>query len=135
MEIILINILNKVHGQLIGKLSYTLSRLAEVNISSKEIGNLTETGTTLFDALLKLRLELEKHGWFLLCNVARRDAYPSQMMMQMAMGRKIYVTKHGLQARRQDIVDIFGEATPDQIGTVEEQRRYHEDWIKSLGIS
>ncbi|MEC4719937.1 hypothetical protein RY831_12315 [Noviherbaspirillum sp. CPCC 100848] len=133
MEVISVPVLNELHGKHNCSITYTSHRPIEVSISSPHFGTLTETGDSLFDALAKLRLQLEKSGWLLLCNVARRDAYPSQMMIQMALCRKIYLLKCGMPARRDDIVDIFGEAHPEQVGTVQEQSEYHSKWIKSLG--
>lgn len=129
-----IAILSKLHGTHVCNLTYTSHSWIEVSITGLHFGLLTAKGKTLFDALVKLRLRLEEAGWLLLCNVARRDAYPSQMMLQMALGRKIYLLKHGKQARREDVVDSFGEALPEDVGTVQEQQEYHKKWIESLGV-
>lgn len=133
MKSVLIAVLSKLHGKHFCNITYSLHSPLEVKITSPHFGRLAEKGDTLFEALLKLRLRLEEAELLLLCNLARRDAYPSQMMLQTVLGRKIYVLKHGMPARREDIVDIFGEALPEQVGTVQEQQEYHERWINSLG--
>jgi hypothetical protein len=46
----------------------------------------------------------------------------------MARGRKAYVTRLGSPAKLEDLVDIFGPATPELAGTIEEQRAFHEKW-------
>lgn len=135
METISVDALSKIHGRHTCQISHSLQRPVEVSISSPQFGKLNERGDTLFDALINLRLLLEKRGWILLCNVARKDAFPSQMMLQMALGRKIYILKRGMPARRENVVDIFDQATPEQVGTVQEQKEFHESWIRSLGSS
>jgi hypothetical protein len=77
-------------------------------------------------------LRLEQEGWLLLSNAARKDAYPSRMALEMGGGRMIYVTTPGVQARREDLVDVLGAASPEQVGTVAEQRAHYEAWIASL---
>lgn len=84
----------------------------------------------LFDALVELRGELEKAGHRLLCGGARVDAYPSGMSRSMGGGRKVYITQLGKSAT--DMIDIFDEAKPEAIGTVEQQKEFHSKWIRSL---
>jgi hypothetical protein len=50
----------------------------------------------------------------------------------MGGGRKIYILSRGLQASDEDLVDVLGMATIDQVGTVEEQRIGYENWLRSL---
>lgn len=87
-------------------------------------------GKDLFEALITLRLELEKAGYRILCGGARIDAYPSGMARSMGGARKVYVTQMGKQAV--DMIDIFDEANPVSIGTVEQQKEFHFKWIHSL---
>ncbi len=90
----------------------------------------TFEGEDLFGALLKLRERLEGLGWRLLCAGARRDVYPSGMARSMGSARKAYVSELGKPAT--ELVDIFGEAPPSQVGTLDEQRRFRQKWISSL---
>jgi hypothetical protein len=55
------------------------------------------------------------------------------MARQMAGGRKVYLLKNGMQARREDLVDAFEPAEFEQVGTVAEQRAAYEEWLRSLG--
>ena len=89
-------------------------------------------GGDVFDALVAMRLQLEQDGYRLLCNAARKDAYPSRMSREMSGGRKVYLLKPGRQALREDLIDVFDPATYDEVGTVAEQRSNYEAWIRSL---
>lgn len=82
-----------------------------------------------FFALLKIRATLEQDETFLLCNGARRDVYPSGASAIGAMAYELEIGKQGIH-----LVSIF-EAVTDigKIGTVEEQKKYREEWLKSLG--
>ncbi|MBE9040923.1 hypothetical protein IQ235_09040 [Oscillatoriales cyanobacterium LEGE 11467] len=87
-----------------------------------------------FDCLCDLRLFLEKERYFILCNGARVDCYPSPMARDMGMGLKVYQMKMGQKAQRTtDLLKTFDRAEISQIGTVEEQRTYFEKWLVSLG--
>ena len=101
-----------------------------IDVQSHRFGAMCLTGENLFDALCKLRLRLEGDGYLLLCNAARRDAYPSRMVLQMGQG--VYLLKPGVQAKRENLVDLFGFAPIDQVCSVAEQRENYEIWIKSL---
>lgn len=104
----------------------------DIRVETQCLGTAIFTDNDLFGALSKLRLRLEQKGYLLLCNAARRDAYPSRMVREMGGGRKIYLLTPGLQTRRDDLVDVFGAASFDQVGTLEEQLAFHENWIRSL---
>ena len=94
--------------------------------------NVEATGVDLFDSLRNLRATLEEDGIRILCAGARADVYPSGMSRTMSDGRKAYTLKLGLVAQRNDLVDIFSYASPREVGTVAEQRRFHEQWISSI---
>jgi hypothetical protein len=85
-------------------------------------------GPDLFEALCLLRHALEKIGAQALCAGARKDVYPSGMSRGMSGGRKAYVTKIGAPALRDDIVNIFDYAGPELVGSVEEQKAFHQEW-------
>jgi hypothetical protein len=87
-------------------------------------------GNDLFDALINLRKELEGKGVRLLCAGARRDAFPSGMARSMGGARKAYIFELGKSAT--ELVDIFADAVPDQVCTVDEQQRLRQQWIASL---
>jgi len=45
----------------------------------------------------------------------------------------VYLLAMGKTGRLEDLVGIFDEALPEQVGTVEEQADYHNKWFDSLG--
>lgn len=96
------------------------------------LGVMNFSGVDLFEILIQLRLRLEEDGYVLLCNAARKDAYPSRMAREMGGGRRLYVLKHGVHARRADLVDALEPASWDQVATVSEQRDFYESWVRSL---
>ncbi|MEF2251062.1 hypothetical protein [Ralstonia solanacearum] len=102
-------------------------------IRCARFGELSFTDDNMFAAMSACRRRLEQDGYLLLCNGARRDAYPSQMILEMGGGRKIYLLHAGRQTSREDLVDIFGAATIEQVCTVAEQRASYDAWIRSLG--
>ena len=103
-----------------------------MTIRSTRFGELSFTDNNLFAALSAYRRLLEQEGYLLLCNGARKDAYPSRMALQMGGGRKIYLLRPGKQAKREDLVDIFDAATIEQVCGVDEQRNAYEEWVRSL---
>ncbi|MDR1229015.1 MAG: hypothetical protein LBK55_08385 [Azoarcus sp.] len=105
---------------------------SEIQVHSQRFGSLSFKDSDLFSALIQFRLHLEKDGYNLLCNAARRDAYPSRMARNMGGGKVVYLLKYGIQAERKDLVDAFGPTSVDQVCSVEEQRINFENWIRSL---
>lgn len=103
-----------------------------IQVRTQHFGAMTFTDNDLFGALSKLRLQLEQNGYLLLCNAARKDAFPSRMAREMGGGRKIYLLTNGVQARREDLVDIFCAASLNQVCTVAEQLARYEEWMRSL---
>jgi hypothetical protein len=89
-------------------------------------------GDDLFETLTALRRELEAVDAQLLCAGARPEVFPSGMSRGMGGGRRAYVTRLGQPALRTDLVDIFDDAEPDAVGTVEEQKAFHARWVEGL---
>jgi hypothetical protein len=87
-------------------------------------------GADLFDALIAVRLGLERRNVLLLCSGARRDVYPSQLLRQSTQGRRAYVLRDA-QDGPFDSVDIFTAASPELVTTVVRQRKAFEDWMGS----
>jgi hypothetical protein len=104
----------------------------EIRIKSEHFGEMFFTDENLFDALKQLRLQLEKDGYFLLCNAARKDAYPSRMALEMGGGRKIYLLTLGAQTKRDDLVGVLESASIDQVCTVAAQWDSYQAWLRSL---
>lgn len=113
------------------EISFYQNILVYVEFKSEKFGILSLSGDSLFDVICELRIKLEREGYFLLCNVSRKNAYPSRMARQMGGG--VYLLKSGVQARKSDLVDFFGFAEMGEIGSVAEQRANFDAWITSLG--
>lgn len=83
----------------------------------------------MFEALVRLRRQLEPDGLTVAVQGARRDTYPSGMARDMGGGMRIYVLKPEGRARMDDLVETLDDAPPDQIGTVDEQRAFADAWL------
>ncbi|WP_198929025.1 hypothetical protein [Rhizobium sp. AC27/96] len=84
----------------------------------------------LFEALIVLRLDLEKLGYRLLCAGSRKDAYPSGMSRSMRGGRQVSLLKLGCSAETS--IELLDGCSPEDFGTVEEQEAFYRSWIRSL---
>jgi hypothetical protein len=93
----------------------------------------TSTAPDVFEALVRLRRQLEPDGLMIAVQGARRDTYPSGMARDMGAGMKVYVLHPGLRGRREDLVETLDDALPDELGTVDEQRAFHDAWIADRG--
>ena len=83
----------------------------------------TYEANDLFAALINLRLALEAEGLLLCCQGARVDVTSSGMEKQ-AGGRHVFpFTLETRQVHHERSVDIFAPAAPDEVVTVEEQRK------------
>ncbi len=93
----------------------------------------TATGPDVFEALVRLRRQLEPDGLMIAFQGARRDTYPSGMARDMGAGMKVYVLHPGIRGRREDLVETLDDARLDDLGTVDEQRAFHDRWIADRG--
>jgi hypothetical protein len=82
-----------------------------------------------FEALVRIREQLEPQGWLVAVQGSRRDAYPSGMARDMGGGQQIYVLHPGEPAHHSDLVDTFAEADPALLATVAEQKHHWEEWL------
>jgi len=90
------------------------------------------TADGCFEALTRIRRELEPQGVSLICNGASLDVYPSRMSASMGIGTMAYRLTPGKQALQKDLVHIF-ECNADFIpSTVQQQEEYFDTWIDSL---
>ncbi len=88
------------------------------------------TGRDMFDALQRLRLQLEPLGWIPLCNGARTDCYPSGMARDMANGNAVYELVIG-QVGRPPLLGLLEPAAAEKVGTVADQDAYFRQWLDS----
>jgi hypothetical protein len=86
----------------------------------------------LFEALVRVRGQLEPEGWFIAIHGSRVDVYPSAMQREMASGLNAYVLRIGEPARLEDIVETLQPADPDTLATVAAQRECAEKWERSV---
>jgi hypothetical protein len=91
----------------------------------------TATGPDMFEALVRLRRQLEPDGLAVAVQGARRDTYPSGIARDMAGGMKVYLMHPGRAARMEDLVETLQDALPDQLATVGDQRAFFDEWIAS----
>jgi hypothetical protein len=82
----------------------------------------------MFEALVRLRRQLEPDGLVAAVKGARRDTYPSGMAWDMGGGMQVYVLCPGLSGRP-DLVKTLDDAKPDLVAAVDEQRAFHEAWL------
>ena len=104
-----------------------------ISMISKDGDRKNFVGEDLYGSFRFLRAHFEKNGAKVLCNGSRFDAYPSRMSRSMGGGKKIYILTKGEQARFNDLVDLFDYADPENIGSVQDQENYFEEWVSSLG--
>ncbi len=93
----------------------------------------TATGPDMFEALVRLRRQLEPDGLMVAVQGSRRDTYPSGMARDMGGGMQVYIMRPGVRGRREDLVKTLDDTSPDQIATVDEQRAFAEAWRAELG--
>ena len=91
----------------------------------------TATAEDLFEALVRLRRQLEPDGLMVAVQGSRRDTYPSGMARDMGGGWKIYVLRPGVPGHP-DLVRTLDDAPADQLATVDEQWAFREAWMASL---
>jgi hypothetical protein len=113
------------------EIEFTQGLPVTITVRSERFGILSFTERNLFEALLAYRRVLEKNGYLVLCNGARKDAYPSRMALQ-AGGRKVYVFRAGKPSLSVDLVETLGAASLEQVSSIAEQRSAYEAWIASL---
>ena len=93
----------------------------------------TATGPDMFEALVRLRRQLEPDGLMVAVQGSRRDTYPSGMARDMGGGMQVYILRPGLRGRRGDLVKTLDDASPDQIATLDEQRAFADAWRAEQG--
>jgi hypothetical protein len=93
----------------------------------------TATGPDMFEALVRLRRQLEPDGLTVAVQGSRRDTYPSGMARDMGGGMQVYVMRPGLRSPREDRVKTLDDASPDQLATVDEQRAFAKAWLAEQG--
>lgn len=94
-------------------------------------GSREERGHDLVAALDAVRRELEREGWLLAINAARPDVNQSGMLRSSGSSRA-YLLRPGKPGRRDAMVNLFDDAAPTAVTTVDAQQEAHERWARSL---
>ena len=93
---------------------------------------LSTHGNDYFHSFCKLRRKLEGRGWRPLCEGARLDVYPSRMCRDMGRGLVAYtITLGSAEVGKAHVFDAAPDVKP---ATVDEQRAFFDEWLKSRGI-
>lgn len=100
---------------------------------SCQAGEFDATASDYFEALVRLRKELERQDLQILVNGASRDVWPSAMARSMSLGLQAYRMCLGRQALTSDLVPTFELAPESQPCSVAEQELFREQWFASLG--
>lgn len=101
----------------------------ELRYRDKEI---SACSSDFFEAFCLVRLQLERDRLYPFCFGASLNVFPSAMGRDMGAGLRAYRLTNGRHSSIEDLVDIF-DTGPDVIpASVANQRRFYEDWLKSL---
>jgi hypothetical protein len=82
----------------------------------------------MFEALVRLRRQLEPDGLAIAVQGSRLDTYPSGMQRDMHGGMRVYVLRPGWPVSKDDVVKTLDDALVDQVATVDEQRAFWDVW-------
>lgn len=86
-------------------------------------------GPDYFACLQHLRRQLEEHKLIPLCAGARVDCWASGMQRDMGLGRTVYELSAAPRGTRAPVLDLFEAASPELVGTVDDQLRWHQAWL------
>jgi len=85
-----------------------------------------------FEAMCRLREQLEPFGLQPYCYGASKNVFPSGMGRDMGAGLKAYKLRLGERTKMEDLVSIFDSGLDVEPARVAEQRTFFEQWLKSL---
>jgi hypothetical protein len=97
-----------------------------------EIDSYSAEAGDLFDNLQAIRLYLEQLGWWMLCNGARKDVYPSGMSRESVGGRTVHRMRMGERVHASDHMDMFDPCDREALGSVREQNAFFEAWLATF---
>lgn len=98
-------------------------------------GEITSEASDYFEAMCQIRNRLEADGWRPVCYGSSRNVYPSGMCRGMGLGLKAYKMQPGRRAFFADLVGIFDFGPDVEPSSVEEQKRFQQEWLRGLGIN
>ncbi|MEU5015778.1 hypothetical protein AB0G35_37095 [Streptomyces sp. NPDC021749] len=94
-------------------------------------GHVTGRADDCFEALIRIREQIEPQGWLLGVNGSRRDTWPSGMCRGTG-GFLVYRLTPGLRPTSADRIQTFQPAPRETLATVAEQVAFEEQWSQSL---
>lgn len=94
-------------------------------------GQVTGSGDDCFEALTRIREQIEPQGWLLGVNGSRRDTWPSGMCRGTGGFLVCHLTP-GIRPTRADLIQTFHDAPRETLATVAEQIAFEEQWSQSL---
>ncbi|MCY6493925.1 hypothetical protein [Leptolyngbya sp. GGD] len=116
-------------------IAYADDSLCHLSFSHPEVQAHEVQGVDIFECLNKLRRILQdEYGLYLSCAGSRIDTYSSGAARNMSGGRVLFIYTLGQYPTRSNEVRIFDPAPPEKVGSLEEQQRYHDDWLKSINL-
>lgn len=83
----------------------------------------------VFNALLEIRKETEPKGIKFLIQGCRKNCWPSGMSLSMSNGMKVYEMQLAPDIHPK-LVDTFDEALEVEVGTLQEQKSFQEEWFQ-----
>jgi hypothetical protein len=84
-----------------------------------------------FECLTIFRIELEKYGYYPLCNGARFDTYTLPIDVDDG-GTFVHILTIGEVPTQEDRLYTFGDTEPHLITSIAEQRKNYESWLDSI---
>ena len=96
--------------------------------------DLSAASSDYFEALCKVRLQLEVNGLLVATYGGSRNVFPSGMARDMGAGLKAYRLFLGQQGRP-ELVGIFETGPGVEPATVAEQRAFFQAWLSSTTAS
>ncbi len=94
--------------------------------------DLSAEASDFFEALQKLRKQLNKKNIDILVNGSRKNIICSPMMRDMGGGGSVYTIRPRVTARLKDIVHTFDPIEKEDLATLEEQNIFQTKWRGSL---
>ena len=89
------------------------------------------SATDYFEALCRVRQELEDIGILLFCYGASLNVYPSGMCRDMSAGMKAYRLTKGCKPTRESLVGIFDSGHDVIPASVAAQKQHFDDWFSA----
>jgi hypothetical protein len=104
-----------------------------LNFKGAQIPEIICHGFDIFDGFCKLRKSLEHRGWQILCNGSLVNAFPFGQSRSMGGGFKLYLLELGVWPTRDNLIKIFDYTESQNLGTVDEQFNFYQQWLDSVG--